>query len=101
MGQDNRVMVSEANSNPEEAQAPPMNGRLVTIGNVAIAIEFADKCTSPRTRAQHRASARRMFDALARELARVRVALEALEAADALDGAEAEPRQASLFGGGR
>lgn len=79
-----------------------VNGRLVSISNVEIAIEFADKCTSPRLRAQHRTSARKMFDALAHELARVRVALEALEAEAALD-AEPEPeprqveRQAELF----
>lgn len=86
----------EANSNPE---APPLNGRLVAIGNIRIAVELADKCTSPRLRAQHRESARRMYDALARELARVRVDLEALEAEAALDVAEPAPRQASLFGG--
>lgn len=76
-----------------------MNGRLVSISNVEIAVDLAKQCISPRTRAQHRESARRMYDALARELARVRVALETLEAADALDGAEPVERQASLFGG--
>lgn len=75
-----------------------MNGRLVTISSVAIAIEFASKCTSPRVRAQHRAGARRMHDALAKELAKVRVAIEALEAADAIDQPEPVERQASLFG---
>ncbi|HRG95638.1 MAG TPA: hypothetical protein PLR99_05260 [Polyangiaceae bacterium] len=68
---------------------PPLNGRLVAIGNIRIAVDLAKQCTSPRTRAQHRASARRMYDALERELAKVRVALEALEAEAALDGAEA------------
>ena len=87
MGTRDSLMVSEET----------VNGRLVSISNVEIAIEFADKCTSPRLQAQHRASARRMFDALARELAKVRVALEALEAAAALDAPEQEPRQANLF----
>lgn len=96
-------MVSRQKSNSEEAQAeappppPPLNGRLVAISNIWTAVEFAGKCTSPRLRTQHRASARRMFDALERELARVRVALEALEAADALDAPEPVERQANLF----
>ena len=103
MGTRDSLMVLEDKSNSEEAQAeapalPPMNGRLVTISNVEIAVDLAKQCTSPRLRAQHRESARRMHDALARELARVRLDLEALEAAAALDGAEAAPRQASLFG---
>ncbi len=77
---------------------PPMNGVLVSISNIRIAVEFASKCNSPRTRAQHRESARKMHDALAHELAKVRVALEALEAEAALDAQpEPEPRQTNLF----
>jgi len=87
------------NAEPPEAP-PPMNGRLVSVSNVEIAVDLAKQCTSPRVRAQHRASARRMHDALARELAKVRVALEALEAEAALDQPGPEPRQerqAELF----
>ena len=89
--------MSYCSESPEDVQAPPMNGRLVSISNIRIAVEFASKCTSPRVRAQHLAGARRMYDALERELAKVRVALEALEAADALDAPEPVERQAELF----
>lgn len=92
---------SSQSAETSKPEAPPMNGRLVSISNIRIAVEFASKCTSPRVRAQHRASARRMHDALARELARVRLALEALEAEAALEVAEPVERQVDLFEGAK
>ena len=74
-------------------------GRLVTSGNVRVALALVDACNAPDIKRRHLASARAQLAALQAECVELERECAAFEAADALD-AQPEPveRQASLFG---